>query len=57
MEVLDLSSLAQLETLKCSRNKLMELIINGTNLQTLVADHNCKGFLLNVFHILHLNLK
>nr|NP_001260558.1 PH domain leucine-rich repeat protein phosphatase, isoform B [Drosophila melanogaster]NP_609938.1 PH domain leucine-rich repeat protein phosphatase, isoform A [Drosophila melanogaster]Q9VJ07.1 RecName: Full=Protein phosphatase PHLPP-like protein; AltName: Full=PH domain leucine-rich repeat protein phosphatase; AltName: Full=dPHLPP [Drosophila melanogaster]AAF53751.1 PH domain leucine-rich repeat protein phosphatase, isoform A [Drosophila melanogaster]AGB93093.1 PH domain leucine-rich repeat  len=40
MEVLDLSSLAQLETLKCSRNKLMELIINGTNLQTLVADHN-----------------
>ncbi|EDW55712.1 protein phosphatase PHLPP-like protein [Drosophila sechellia] len=40
MEVLDLSSLAQLETLKCSRNKLMELIINATNLQTLVADHN-----------------
>lgn len=42
MEVLDLSSLAQLETLKCSRNKLIELIINGTNLQTLIADHNCK---------------
>ncbi|XP_030386706.1 protein phosphatase PHLPP-like protein [Scaptodrosophila lebanonensis] len=41
MEVLDLSSLAQLETLKCSRNKLMELIINGSNLQTLIADHNC----------------
>ncbi|XP_032591651.2 protein phosphatase PHLPP-like protein [Drosophila grimshawi] len=41
MEVLDLSTLAQLETLKCSRNKLIELIINGTNLQTLVADHNC----------------
>ncbi|KAH8350463.1 hypothetical protein KR067_002585 [Drosophila pandora] len=40
MEVLDLSSLAQLETLKCSRNKLMELIINATNLQALVADHN-----------------
>ncbi|XP_052853376.1 protein phosphatase PHLPP-like protein isoform X1 [Drosophila gunungcola] len=40
MEVLDLSSLAQLETLKCSRNKLMELIINATNLQTLTADHN-----------------
>ncbi|XP_037709590.1 protein phosphatase PHLPP-like protein isoform X1 [Drosophila subpulchrella] len=40
MEVLDLSSLAQLETLKCSRNKLMELIINATNLQTLVADQN-----------------
>ncbi|XP_039482031.1 protein phosphatase PHLPP-like protein [Drosophila santomea] len=40
MEVLDLSSLAQLESLKCSRNKLMELIINATNLQTLVADHN-----------------
>jgi len=45
MEVLDLSSLAQLETLKCSRNKLMELIINATNLQTLVADQNCKGWL------------
>ncbi|KAH8399554.1 hypothetical protein KR222_003632, partial [Zaprionus bogoriensis] len=41
MEILDLSSLAQLETLKCSRNKLIELIINGTNLQTLKADHNC----------------
>ncbi|XP_030555173.1 protein phosphatase PHLPP-like protein [Drosophila novamexicana] len=41
MEVLDLSTLAQLETLKCSRNKLIELIINGTNLQTLIADHNC----------------
>ncbi|XP_016978954.1 protein phosphatase PHLPP-like protein [Drosophila rhopaloa] len=45
MEVLDLSSLAQLETLKCSRNKLMELIINATNLQTLTADHN---YLLNI---------
>ncbi|XP_033150769.1 protein phosphatase PHLPP-like protein [Drosophila busckii] len=41
MEVLDLSTLAQLETLKCSRNKLMELILNGTSLQTLIADHNC----------------
>ncbi|KAH8376976.1 hypothetical protein KR093_002422 [Drosophila rubida] len=41
MEVLDLSSLAQLETLKCSHNKLIELIFNGTNLQTLVANHNC----------------
>ncbi|KAM8715623.1 hypothetical protein ACLKA7_002642 [Drosophila subpalustris] len=41
MEILDLSSLAQLETLKCSRNKLIELIINGTNLQSLIADHNC----------------
>ncbi|EDW37254.1 GL26161 [Drosophila persimilis] len=41
MEVLDLSSLAQLETLKCSRNKLMELIVNATNLQALLADHNC----------------
>ncbi|XP_017859823.1 PREDICTED: protein phosphatase PHLPP-like protein [Drosophila arizonae] len=41
MEVLDLSTLAQLETLKCSRNKLIELIINGTSLQTLIADHNC----------------
>ncbi|XP_068140988.1 protein phosphatase PHLPP-like protein [Drosophila tropicalis] len=40
MEILDLSSLAQLEILKCSRNKLMELIINGTNLQKLYADHN-----------------
>ncbi|KAH8245194.1 hypothetical protein KR032_006078 [Drosophila birchii] len=40
MEVLDLSSLAQLEMLKCSRNKLMELIINATNLQALVADRN-----------------
>ncbi|KAH8412964.1 hypothetical protein KR009_007210 [Drosophila setifemur] len=40
MEVLDLSSLAQLETLKCSRNKLMELIINATNLQALIADNN-----------------
>ncbi|KAH8306710.1 hypothetical protein KR044_007695, partial [Drosophila immigrans] len=41
MEVLDLSSLAQLEILKCSYNKLIELIFNGTNLQTLIADHNC----------------
>ncbi|XP_034100458.1 protein phosphatase PHLPP-like protein [Drosophila albomicans] len=41
MEVLDLSSLAQLETLKCSYNKLIELIFNGSNLQTLIADHNC----------------
>ncbi|KAH8298140.1 hypothetical protein KR018_008513 [Drosophila ironensis] len=40
MEVLDLSSLNQLETLKCSRNKLMELIVNATNLEALVADHN-----------------
>uniref|UniRef100_A0A1A9W036 PPM-type phosphatase domain-containing protein n=1 Tax=Glossina brevipalpis TaxID=37001 RepID=A0A1A9W036_9MUSC len=41
MEVLDLSSLAQLETLKCSHNKLMELIINGNNLVSLQADNNC----------------
>lgn len=45
MEVLDLSSLAQLEMLKCSRNKLMELIVNATNLQALVADRNCKRYL------------
>lgn len=42
MEVLDLSSLAQLETLKCSHNKLLELMINGSNLTSLVADFNCK---------------
>ncbi|KAL7740576.1 hypothetical protein ACLKA6_009463 [Drosophila palustris] len=47
MEILDLSSLAQLETLKCSRNKLIELIINGTNLQSLIADHNCTYKFLN----------
>uniref|UniRef100_A0A1I8P3Y6 PPM-type phosphatase domain-containing protein n=1 Tax=Stomoxys calcitrans TaxID=35570 RepID=A0A1I8P3Y6_STOCA len=41
MEVLDLSSLAQLETLKCSHNKLLELMINGSNLTSLVADSNC----------------
>ncbi|XP_075150258.1 PH domain leucine-rich repeat protein phosphatase [Haematobia irritans] len=41
MEVLDLSTLAQLETLKCSHNKLLELMINGSNLTSLVADSNC----------------
>uniref|UniRef100_A0A1B0BJG8 PPM-type phosphatase domain-containing protein n=1 Tax=Glossina palpalis gambiensis TaxID=67801 RepID=A0A1B0BJG8_9MUSC len=41
MEVLDLSSLAQLETLKCSHNKLTELMINGNNLVSLQADSNC----------------
>ncbi|XP_065358697.1 protein phosphatase PHLPP-like protein [Calliphora vicina] len=41
MEVLDLSSLAQLETLKCSHNKLLELMLNGSNLTSLTADSNC----------------
>ncbi|KAM7352113.1 PH domain leucine-rich repeat protein phosphatase [Cochliomyia hominivorax] len=41
MEVLDLSSLAQLETLKCSHNKLLELMLNGSNLTSLIADSNC----------------
>ncbi|XP_019891009.2 protein phosphatase PHLPP-like protein [Musca domestica] len=48
MEVLDLSSLAQLETLKCSHNKLLELMINGSNLTSLVADSNC-------LHLIHIS--
>ncbi|KNC23830.1 Protein phosphatase PHLPP-like protein, partial [Lucilia cuprina] len=40
MEVLDLSSLAQLETLKCSHNKLLELMLNGSNITSLIADSN-----------------
>ncbi|XP_054745059.1 protein phosphatase PHLPP-like protein [Anastrepha obliqua] len=40
MDILDLSSLAQLEILICNHNKLKELIINGKNLKTLTAKHN-----------------
>ncbi|XP_036320982.1 protein phosphatase PHLPP-like protein [Rhagoletis pomonella] len=40
MDILDLSSLAQLETLTCNHNKLKELIINGKSLKILTAKHN-----------------
>ncbi|CAD6997205.1 unnamed protein product, partial [Ceratitis capitata] len=40
MEILDLSSLAQLEILTCNQNKLKELIINGKSLKILTAKHN-----------------
>lgn len=40
MDILDLSSLPQLETLTCNHNKLKELIMNGKRLKTLTAKHN-----------------
>ncbi|XP_018794247.1 PREDICTED: protein phosphatase PHLPP-like protein isoform X1 [Bactrocera latifrons] len=40
MGILDLSSLAQLETLTCNHNKLKELIMNGKSLKTVKARHN-----------------
>ncbi|XP_055381976.1 protein phosphatase PHLPP-like protein isoform X2 [Condylostylus longicornis] len=40
IEILDLCALGQLESLQCCRNKLTELIVNGSHLTSLIAGNN-----------------
>lgn len=43
IEHLDLSALSVLQRIDCSRNKLVELNLNGTSLTTVVAGNNSKN--------------
>lgn len=47
IEHLDLSAIPTLRRVDCSRNKICELILNGTALTTVTAANNSKYF----FHI------
>lgn len=42
---LDLSALERLESIQCSKNQLLELTLNGTALQSVIAGNNSECFI------------